>query len=265
MSILKIKDSSGIWQAIRTLKGDKGDHGDPVDVRINGQSILDAETAVADIPKATNNSLGLVYCSDGRGLRIGSDGNLEVNASSSSDIDTRKTTKTSIMPSNLDYAVKCALADGKGIAYTEAERKAVRERIGLGWEVIFDQTFTEEVGITTWTQLSKNYKKFLAISFPNSNGIVSTGYSYVQLSPRESTNYGVANVVFGNASNKSAIGFTDVEYGFGVRVFNGAELGNTAQVGGITYDPIEASFFRLYVNGGNKIAVGARVLFLGSM
>lgn len=139
MSILKIKDSSGIWQAIRTLKGDKGDHGDPVDVRINGQSILDAETAVAEIPIAkTREVFGLMSVRNNTGITVGADGQLLTSSATETNINGRNDSSggtgryyAPIVPNNLDYAVKAALTDGRGADYTEAERKAVRERISV--------------------------------------------------------------------------------------------------------------------------------------
>ena len=66
---------------------------------------------------------------------------------------TGRVSKTVIIPTNLDYAVKAAMCDGKGAAWTSAEQKAARERMGVdkAYELIEEITLTEKV-----TQLIRN-------------------------------------------------------------------------------------------------------------
>ena len=45
-----------------------------------------------------------------------------------------------IMPTNFDYAVKVAMCDGKGDAWTEKEKKNARERMGIAEQVTLTQT-----------------------------------------------------------------------------------------------------------------------------
>lgn len=63
------------------------------------------------------------------GDRAKSNGYLRIIPAQAGDINNRAS-PCPIAPPNLDYAVKAALTDGKGAAYTDAEKKAARERIG---------------------------------------------------------------------------------------------------------------------------------------
>ena len=67
--------------------------------------------------------------------------------SSTIDHITMRVSKTAITPTNLDYAVKAAMCDGKGAAWTDAEQKAARERMGLDkpYELIEEIVLEEEV------------------------------------------------------------------------------------------------------------------------
>lgn len=135
--------------------GAKGDPGEPgsdaaaTDVRIAGKSIT-ADT-VADIPAAVNNgSYGVVKVGAPElgGIQINANGNLSNIAATNAQIDAHAGWFQPIVPSNLDYAVKAAMCDGKGAAWTAAEQAAARERMGLGnslelieaWELDHDET-----------------------------------------------------------------------------------------------------------------------------
>ena len=135
--------------------GAKGDPGEPgsdataTDVRIAGKSIT-ADT-VADIPAAVNNgSYGVVKVGAPElgGIQINANGNLSNIAATNAQIDEHAGWFQPIVPSNLDYAVKAAMCDGKGAAWTAAEQAAARERMGLGnslelieaWELDHDET-----------------------------------------------------------------------------------------------------------------------------
>lgn len=135
--------------------GAKGDPGEPgsdataTDVRIAGKSIT-ADT-VADIPAAVNNgSYGVVKAGAPElgGIQINANGNLSNIAATNAQIDAHAGWFQPIVPSNLDYAVKAAMCDGKGAEWTAAEQAAARERMGLGnslelietWELDHDET-----------------------------------------------------------------------------------------------------------------------------
>lgn len=118
--------------------GAKGDHGEPgsdaaaTDVRIAGKSIT--ADGVADIPAAVNNgSYGVVKVGAPElgGIQINANGNLTNIAATNARIDAHAGWFQPIVPSNLDYAVKAAMCDGKGAAWTAAEQAAARERMGI--------------------------------------------------------------------------------------------------------------------------------------
>lgn len=120
------------------LAGAKGDPGEPgsdaaaTDVRIAGKSIT--ADGVADIPAAVNNgSYGVVKVGAPElgGIQINANGNLSNIAATNARIDAHAGWIQPIVPSNLDYAVKAAMCDGKGAAWTAAEQAAARERMGI--------------------------------------------------------------------------------------------------------------------------------------
>ena len=88
------------------------------DVQINGGSIVNGENGVAGI-KA--NGYGIGYNEFGFYL---------LNANNNQIIQ-RKNSNVAITPASLDYAVKAAMCDGKGAAWTAEEQAAARERMGI--------------------------------------------------------------------------------------------------------------------------------------
>ena len=118
-------------------KGDPGEPGAPgsdaaaTDVRINGKSITAG--GVADIPLAATRAPGVVGIrTDGQyGLSIGEGNNLFVRNANTSEINSRQNEYKPVTPNLLDYAVKAAMCDGKGAAWTDAEQAAARERMGI--------------------------------------------------------------------------------------------------------------------------------------
>ena len=118
--------------------GAKGDTGAPgsdasaTDVRINGTSIT--KNGVANIPLADWNTPGVVKVdNDSGGYSSGlfnSKGRLVLNTATKDSITNRRL-RQNIDASNIDYAVKAAMCDGKGAAWTDAEQVAARERMGI--------------------------------------------------------------------------------------------------------------------------------------
>lgn len=122
--------------------GAKGDPGAPgsdaaaTDVRMNGKSIT--ADGVADIPVAKDNDLdsskntyGVVKSrGSAYGIFFHRDG-VCTAAAAQNEIASRKNFFKPIPPAMLDYAVKAAMCDGKGAAWTDAEKLAARERMGI--------------------------------------------------------------------------------------------------------------------------------------
>ena len=73
-------------------------------------------------------------------------GEIALNPASNKTIDSRMT-RQPITAGNFDYAVKAAMTDGKGAAWTENEQKAARDRMGIDkpYELIEEITLTEGV------------------------------------------------------------------------------------------------------------------------
>lgn len=134
------------------------DGGSNLDVQINGESIV--QDGVAEIPVAKrDNVLGVIKTIPYEfwGTGVGADystGQLRLYPASEKNIDARQKSNVSpISVKNLDYAVKAAMCDGKGAAWTADEQAAARERMGIGnYVVIIDTTLEEESASITYTQ-----------------------------------------------------------------------------------------------------------------
>ena len=118
--------------------------GSKLDVRIAGESIV--QDGVAEIPKADTNThnLGLIRVNAGNGFAVSADGTLNIIECTD---DSLKKRYARIVSGNvIDYAVKAAMCDGKGTAWTAEEQAAARERMGAwtgDWQIIMDETLAE--------------------------------------------------------------------------------------------------------------------------
>ena len=126
-------------------KGDKGDPGDVQDVQVAGVSVL--QDGVANVPIATADAPGVVSIVSSQDSGIWNDnGKLKISYATDAEISGRLGKRKAIVCANMDYAVKAAMCDGKGAAWTEAEQKAARERMGIdkAYELIETITISEE-------------------------------------------------------------------------------------------------------------------------
>lgn len=101
------------------------------DVQVAGASVM--ANGVANVPIAQTwvsgeTQLGVLAPSIAHGLYM-SNGLLQIYPSEPDNIR-RRVLERPITPSNLDYAVKAAMCDGKGAAWTDAERLAALARMG---------------------------------------------------------------------------------------------------------------------------------------
>lgn len=125
-------------------KGDKGDPGNVRDVRVAGVSML--KDGVANVPIATADAPGVVSIVSPQDSGIWNDkGNLKISFATDTEISGRSGTRKAIVCANLDNAVKAAMCDGKGAAWTSDEQKAARERMRIpgGYELIEEITIAE--------------------------------------------------------------------------------------------------------------------------
>lgn len=216
------------------------DGGSNLDVQINGESIV--RDGVAEIPIANrDNVFGVVktvpYEFWGTGVGASSnDGQLRLYPASNGNIDARQKINVSpISVNNLDYAVKAAMCDGKGAAWTAEEQAAARERMGIDeWEdVITYITSSEEEECTTcYIDFEHTYKKIYVLI--DESGIEGTTYM--------STRFGVIGK---NKLHNVAL-ITNTASAFNVKnkykTFS-AEVMNTAD---ISYQYTAASTVQLY-------------------
>lgn len=100
------------------------------DVQINSSSVV--SEGIANIPIADWTHLGLVKTDNSSGGYttglINLNGTLYLKNPANLEI-TNRGTRIPILANNLDFAIKSALCDGKGAAYTTAEQSAALERL----------------------------------------------------------------------------------------------------------------------------------------
>lgn len=113
-------------------QGEQGPKGDPVDVRINGESVV--SDGVAEIPIASNDKHGVFKTNSYAGVFMNGD-ILDVNVAGKSNIDSRALQQgfNRVLTARfLDYAVKASLTDSNSlVTWSDAEKAAARERIGI--------------------------------------------------------------------------------------------------------------------------------------
>lgn len=114
------------------------------DVQVAGSSVLDG--GVAKVPIAQADAPGVVSVLTPQDSGIWNDnGSLKVSYATDAEISGRTGTRKAIVCANMDYAVKAAMCDGKGAAWTAAEQKAARERMGAdGNYVLIEETVLTE-------------------------------------------------------------------------------------------------------------------------
>lgn len=116
------------------------------DVQIAGSSVLDG--GVAKVPIAQTDAPGVVSVPVPQDSGIWNDnGSLKVSYATDAEISGRTGRRKAIVCANMDYAVKSAMCDGKGAAWTSAEQKAARERMGIDkpYELIEEIVLNESV------------------------------------------------------------------------------------------------------------------------
>lgn len=126
------------------------DSASDLDVQINGKSIV--QNGTAEIPLCTKTKeAGLIsidtYSSNGGLHRAnGATGLIRIASATNNQIDERRNQFCPIVPETIDYAVKAAMCDGKGAAWTVDEQTAARERMEAwtgDWQIIMDETLAE--------------------------------------------------------------------------------------------------------------------------
>lgn len=110
------------------------------DVQVDGSSVL--VDGVANVPVASKSNAGAIKIGNGLGIVNGA---AYISDAYEGAMNLRRG-NIAITPAVMDYAVKAAMCDGKGAAWTAAEQKAARERMGIdkAYELIEEITLAEE-------------------------------------------------------------------------------------------------------------------------
>ena len=100
------------------------------DVQVAGNSVL--VDGVANVPISSPTRLGVIKIGNAQnsGMYVEQDGNCYISYATHPEIDGRTAQRKTVVCSNLDYAVKAAMCDGKGAAWTDVERLAAILRLG---------------------------------------------------------------------------------------------------------------------------------------
>lgn len=212
------------------------DGGSNLDVRINGESIV--QDGVAEIPISSHDTLGLVYTDNSAGGYttglMNEKGRLKVNTASIDDVNKRRLRKE-IDCSNFDYAVKAAMCDGKGAAWTAEEQAVARERMGMNeWEDVITYTTSdeEENSTTCYIDFEHTYKKI---------------YVLIDESAIEGTTYMTARFgVIGKNKLHNASLLTNTSPAFNVKNKYKTFLAEVMNTADISYQYTAASTVQLY-------------------
>ena len=227
-AIVRVRDNKGVVHDIPAIVGPKGDTGatgpqgapgrdasvtteniqsalgyTPVkDVQVAGRSVLDG--GVAKVPIAQEDAPGVVSVPIPQDSGIwNNNGVLKISYATDAEISSRTGTRKAIVCANMDYAVKAAMCDGNGAAWTSAEQKAARERMGI----LGDYELIEEITI------SEAVTSFIRESTPDGSPYSLTGFFCVITSP------GVDNAIVLN--QQIYAGETSL-YNYGVRAVEAA-------------------------------------------
>ena len=188
------------------------DGGSNVDVRIDGQSIV--QDGVAEIPVSAGEKYGVARYSNTLGVMLNTGGYVTLSTASQYAIDKRvhyTNQYGAITSSNVDYAVKAAMTDGKGAAWTADEQVAARERMGIGeWELIADVTLEEDVN-SYKIQTQYGYQRIKVLLDNVEDGMNGSFYSY-GIIKRVNGNYQPAIcIAYGDLSTRYRYGYIGME------------------------------------------------------
>ena len=199
------------------------DGGSNLDVRINGESIV--QDGVAEIPVANGvkygSSYGLVHFVTGYcyGIETGrikipnyeaTDG-IKLVIPSTAGMNGRYNPGTNgfgaITTNTFDDAVKAAMCDGKGAAWTADEQAAARDRMGA-WTTIADITLDEDVNIIDAVSV-QGYRKYSVVVLLSQHITVDC---YIQ--PRLICGNSMSTAAYESAKNMTFLFFDIEEFGY---------------------------------------------------
>ena len=141
------------------------------DVQVAGNSVL--ADGIANVPIASEEKEGVIKAplADGTsGIQFDNDNRPCVYAASEADITARQTSYRPLVPAHMDYAVKAAMCDGKGAAWTADEQKAAQERMGIDKPPVKD---VQVAGSSVLVDGVANVPNVICIRDDNSIGAVN--------------------------------------------------------------------------------------------
>lgn len=154
------------------------------DVQIKGTSIV--HNGIAEIPLCTKaRTPGLiaidVYSNSGGLYKANNDtGLIRIAKASDNSLAERGNEFCPVVPRNLDYAVKCAMCDGKGATWTAEEQAAARDRIGIDeYEDVLDVTLEEDSSFSA--DFEHEYKQLYI--YIDQSGVTEKIYAVIYLYP----------------------------------------------------------------------------------
>lgn len=154
------------------------------DVKVKGTSIV--ENGIAEIPLCTTSKVpGLIaidtYSNSGGLYKANNDtGLIRIAKANNMSLTERENEFCPVVPANLDYAVKCAMCDGKGAAWTAEEQAAARDRIGIDeYEDVLDVTLEEDSSFSA--DFEHEYKQLYI--YIDQSGVTEKIYAVIYLYP----------------------------------------------------------------------------------
>lgn len=149
-----------------------------LDVRINGESIV-RDGGIAEIPIAHGTKLGIVSGYTYYGIFTNSSGAIMCQNATEDIVNSRRV-HYPVTASIIDYAVKAAMCDGKGAAWTAKEQAAARERMGIDeWEDVLDVTLEKDSLFSA--DFEHEYKQLYI--YIDQSGVTEKIYAVIYLHP----------------------------------------------------------------------------------
>lgn len=177
------------------------------DVQVAGSSVLDG--GVAKVPIAQADAPGVVSILSPQDSGIWNDnGILRISFATDEEISGRTGKRKTIVCSNMDYAVTAAMTDGKGPAWTAAEQKAARERMGLDkpYELIEEIVLEEKVKNISRSPFSYPCTSVLGcVTLP----VIDSGFSFFMEVYLDTNISNVVGSMYGSSAGSEEIRFEE--------------------------------------------------------
>ena len=244
------------------------------DVQVAGSSVLVG--GVADVPIANMNEPGVVSVLTPQDSGIWNDnGSLKVSYATDAEISSRLGNRKAIVCANMDYAVKAALCDGKGAAWTANEQKAARERMGVDKPYELIESITTDGTAIVEREAEPNRTPYnlshaiVVVTSPKNMESESTIYTHI--STGDAAQYSFAVFPKNVAYFRRAMYSAEVKNGIifyastiAINVYGNLQDQGNTDIGQITQSPTlkftNNNIKKIQVNGANTSAIAAGFL-----